>query len=229
MRPTKDRAYRCFSYNTYMMQDNGQSSDGPTDQVGFWWSDCYGEATRMYYYGLGAVPEWAPPDENHLLRSSSVVKFITYTNGGVNYTTWAAASTEVFRLSSVPGDVLADGISLPRRADLAQPGWTYDTNSRACFARATTARRRFKWSTRHRSKAAQPKPFPPARRGGTAPLLADEFHWFCARIHDQSAPTNWLTLTAAPAVVNGQFTITTTISAPGVFLPTQETLTFTPV
>ena len=125
----KDRAYRCFSYNTYMMQTNGQSSDGPTDTVGYWWSDCYGEATRMYYYGMAAVPEWAPPGENHLLRSSSVVKSITYTNDGVSYTTWDPASTEVFRLSSVPGDVLANGIPLPRRADLAQPGWTYDANS----------------------------------------------------------------------------------------------------
>ena len=94
----KDRAYRCLSYNTYMMQSNGQSSDGPTDTVGYWWSDCYGEATRMYYYGMAAVPEWAPPGENHLLRSSSVVKSITYTNSGVSYTTWDPASTEVFRL-----------------------------------------------------------------------------------------------------------------------------------
>ena len=83
----------------------------------------------MYYYGMAAVPEWAPPGENHLLRSSSVVKSITYTNSGVSYTTWDPASTEVFRLSSVPGEVLANGIPLPRRADLAQPGWTYDENS----------------------------------------------------------------------------------------------------
>jgi len=29
IRPIKDRAYRCLSYNTYMMQDNGQSSMVP--------------------------------------------------------------------------------------------------------------------------------------------------------------------------------------------------------
>ena len=125
----KDRAYRCFAYNTYMMQTNGQSSDGPTEGVGYWWSDCYGEATRMYYYGMAAVPEWAPPNENHLLRSSSVVISIAYTNSGVSYTTWDATSTELFRLSSVPTNVLANGTPLARRTDLAQQGWTYDANS----------------------------------------------------------------------------------------------------
>jgi hypothetical protein len=125
----KDRAYRCLVYNTYMMQTNGQSSDGPTEGVGYWWSDCYGEATRMYYYAMAAVPEWAPPNENHLLRSSSVVKSIAYTNKSITYTTWDSASTELFRLSSVPTNVLASGAPLPRRLDLTQPGWTYDENS----------------------------------------------------------------------------------------------------
>ena len=122
----KDRAYRCFAYNTYMMQTNGQSSDGPTDGVGFWWSDCYGEATRMYYYGLAAVPEWAPPDENHLLRSSSVVKAIAYTNSSITYTTWDSAATELFRLASVPTNVLAGGVALPQLTTLTNQGWTYD-------------------------------------------------------------------------------------------------------
>jgi hypothetical protein len=122
----KDRAYRCLAYNTYMMQANGQSSDGPTDTVGFWWSDCYGEAPRMYYYAMGAVPEWAPPNENHLLRSSSVVKAIAYTSASITYTTWDSASTEVFRLSSVPTNVFASGVALPQLTALANQGWTYD-------------------------------------------------------------------------------------------------------
>ncbi len=122
----KDRAYRCFAYNTYMMQTNGQSSDGPTDGVGFWWSDCYGEATRMYYYGMAAVPEWAPPDENHLLRSSSVVKAIAYTNANITYTIWDNAATELFRLASIPTNVLAGGVALPHLTTLTNQGWIFD-------------------------------------------------------------------------------------------------------
>lgn len=119
----KDRAYRCLVYNTYMMQTNGQSSDGPTGTVGYWWSDCYGEAPRMYYYALGAVPKWAPPNENHLVRSSSLVKSIAYTNASITYATWDSAATEVFRLSSVPTNVLADATALPQLTTLTN-GWS---------------------------------------------------------------------------------------------------------
>ena len=121
----KDKAYRCLSYNTYMMQDNGQSSDGPTDGVGYWWSDCYGEAPRMYYYALGAVPEWAPPDENHLLRSSSVVTSVTYATNAIQYTIFDDGSTETLRLTFTPAHVFVDGAALPQRSDLNQPGWVF--------------------------------------------------------------------------------------------------------
>ena len=122
----KDRAYRCFSYNTYMMQANGQSSDGPTSAVGYWWSDCYGEATRMYYYGMAAVPEWAPDDEDHLLHSSSVVTNIAYGSHDIVYETHDLAAVELLRLHHVPTQVLSGGVALPQRADLDQPGWTWD-------------------------------------------------------------------------------------------------------
>ena len=125
----KDRAYRCFSYNTYMMQSNGQSSDGPTDTVGFWWSDCYGEGPRMYYYGLAAVPEWAPPGENHLLRSSSVVKSVAYTSNSVSYTTFDDGSTETLRLAFAPNGVLVNGAALLERADLSQAGWVFTASN----------------------------------------------------------------------------------------------------
>ena len=125
----KDRAYRCLSYNTYMMQANGQSSDGPTDTVGYWWSDCYGEATRMYYYGLGAVPEWAPPDENHLLRSSSVVTLVNYATNAINYTTFDDGSTETLRIAFTPANVFVNGASLPQRSDLSQPGWVFTASN----------------------------------------------------------------------------------------------------
>lgn len=122
----KDKAYRCLVYNTYMMQNNGQSSDGPTSSVGYWWSDCYGEAPRMYYYGLAAVPEWAPPDENHLVQASSLVRSIQYGVDAIRYVTCDNAGTEVLRLAVPPTNVLSGGVPLPRRDDLEQAGWTYN-------------------------------------------------------------------------------------------------------
>ena len=125
----KDRAYRCLSYNTYMMQANGQSSDGPTEMVGYWWSDCYGEATRMYYYGLAAVPEWAPANENHLLHSSSVVTLVNYATNAINYTTFDDGSTETLRIAFTPANVFVNGASLPQRSDLSQPGWVFTASN----------------------------------------------------------------------------------------------------
>jgi hypothetical protein len=82
----KDRAYRGFNYNTYMMKSTGEASDGPTDNVGWWWGDTYAEGPRMYFYGLKAVPEWAPSKENHILFSDAVIRDVTFGSSSVTYT-----------------------------------------------------------------------------------------------------------------------------------------------
>ena len=46
----------------------------------------YGEGPRMFFYGFKAVPEWAPPSENHILYSKSVLKNVSYSPGLVRYT-----------------------------------------------------------------------------------------------------------------------------------------------
>jgi len=125
----RDRAFRCLSYNTYMMDENGQSSDGPTDEVGWWWSDCYGEAPRMYYYALAAVPEWSNPDESHLLYCSSAVTAITYTDSLIAWDTWDNSGQETLRLCAIPNEVLAGGVALPRRNSLDDQGWSFDSTS----------------------------------------------------------------------------------------------------
>jgi hypothetical protein len=125
----KDRAYRCFSYNTYLMQTNGQATDAANESVGYWWSDCYGEAPRMYYYGLAAIPEWAPPGENHLVYSSSAVTSIAYTSNSVSYATFDEASTETLRLAFTPASVWVNGTLLPERPDLGQAGWVFNASN----------------------------------------------------------------------------------------------------
>jgi hypothetical protein len=83
----------------------------------------------MYYYGLAAVPEWAPPGENHLLRSSSVVTSITYTSNSVSFTTFDEGSTETLRLTFTPVSVLVNGAILPERSDLSQAGWVFTASN----------------------------------------------------------------------------------------------------
>jgi hypothetical protein len=55
---------------------------------------------------------------------------VTYVAGEIAYTTGDAASTETFKLDFEPADVTVDGVVLPRRTDLAGPGWTYDPVNR---------------------------------------------------------------------------------------------------
>ena len=120
----KDRAYRGFNYSTYMMKENGESSDGPTDGVGYWWSDVYGEGPRMFFYGFMAVPEWAPPSENHILYSISVLKNVSYSPGRVQYTPTDGEGIEYLRLAFLPTDVTVNGVALSLRSDLNAEGYT---------------------------------------------------------------------------------------------------------
>ena len=49
---------------------------------------------------MAAAPELAPENQNHLLRTSSVVQSITYTAGQIAYTKFDADSTELFKLGA---------------------------------------------------------------------------------------------------------------------------------
>ena len=120
----KDIAYRSFNYNTYMMKSSGESSDGPTSSVGYWWSDAYGEAPRMYFHGFAGMPEYAPPGENHILYSKSVLITVSYASGSVRYTPADGAGTEYLRLAFFPGDITVNGVKLSLRTDLDAAGYT---------------------------------------------------------------------------------------------------------
>ncbi|PPK76119.1 hypothetical protein B0F87_104211 [Methylobacter tundripaludum] len=120
----KDKAYRGFNYSTYMMQSNGESSDGPTDNVGYWWSDVYGEGPRMFFYGFKAVPEWAPPRENHILYSKTVLKNVAYASASVRYTATDDQGTEYLRLAFLPNVVTVNGEALSLVIDLNAEGYT---------------------------------------------------------------------------------------------------------
>jgi len=93
-----------------------------------WFSDGHGDYIRHFLLAMGAVPEWAPAGENHIVHSTSVVRSVTYapTGDAVAYTTFDAGSRETLRLAFTPASVLAGGAALPQRADLAQQGWVFD-------------------------------------------------------------------------------------------------------
>jgi hypothetical protein len=105
-------AIKQLSWATYMVKSNGQNCY-PLD--GVWLTDGYGDYARHYLRAMGANPELAPDNSNHLLKSSSVVSNITYSDKSIKYTTFDAESSEVFRLVSKPKSVLIDGNKLKSR------------------------------------------------------------------------------------------------------------------
>ena len=120
----KERAYRFFNFATYMTYENGVVAVGPS-WPGSWFSDGYGDYIRHFMEGLGAVPEWAPAGENHLLRSTSVVQKISYQQDKIEYRTFDDSGAEVLRITARPKAVKVDGKPISQQRSLANDGWTW--------------------------------------------------------------------------------------------------------
>ena len=62
---------RNLIWATYMVDTDGKNRYYHDD---IWLTDGYGDYVRHYLRAMAAAPELAPPDQNHLLRTSSVVR-----------------------------------------------------------------------------------------------------------------------------------------------------------
>jgi hypothetical protein len=119
----KDEAFRSFTWASYACDANGVVKVGPDDNEGYWFSDGYGDYIRHFLRGLGAIPEWAPPHEARVLRTTSIVTSVARETGLLRWATADASSTDVVRLPSAPKSVKAGGVALEARTDLAQDGF----------------------------------------------------------------------------------------------------------
>ena len=119
----KQNAIRQLNWATYMVDYDGKNRY-PQDE--HWLTDGYGDYVRHFLRAMGALPELAPSDEEHILFSSSVVQEVEYKNRtGANYmsnpdnpelkniklryTTFDKKGTEKIRLLSKPSQILIDG------------------------------------------------------------------------------------------------------------------------
>uniref|UniRef100_UPI00321636E7 hypothetical protein n=1 Tax=uncultured Draconibacterium sp. TaxID=1573823 RepID=UPI00321636E7 len=121
----KDQTFRYLNTATYMTYDNGVVAVGP-DYLASWFSDGYSDYVRHFIDVLAAVPEWAPADENHMLRSSSVVQGIEYNKEKIQYSTYAAQSTQKFRLINKPSKIMAGDRKIKESSSLQNEGWTWE-------------------------------------------------------------------------------------------------------
>lgn len=94
-----------------------------------WFSDGYADYIRHIMSTFGSIPSAAPPDEDHILRSSSVISEVSYAEKDIRYQTLGAPSEEVLHLTFAPRKVEVDGRELERMAS-GKSGWSFDARTR---------------------------------------------------------------------------------------------------
>jgi hypothetical protein len=110
-RSRNDDAVRALNWATYMVDVDGKNRY-PRDFV--WLTDGYGDYVQHYLRAMAACPTLAPKGQNHLLRTSSVVRRINYGGLRVSYTVFDPMSRELLTVAFLPTHVKAGGIDLPR-------------------------------------------------------------------------------------------------------------------
>ncbi|HEX8548695.1 MAG TPA: hypothetical protein VF691_17155 [Cytophagaceae bacterium] len=120
----KEQALRHFNYATYAVEPSGAAWVGHT-WPGSWWSDGYADYIKHFFDGMAAVPEWAPDNEDHLIKSSSAVQKISYNDKSIAYKTFDTYSKAVLRLKRRPKKVIANGRLLKLTNNLNEEGWLW--------------------------------------------------------------------------------------------------------
>jgi len=93
----KDAAVRRLTWSTYWVDGDGKSRY-PRDDI--WLTDGYGDFVRHYLRAMASAPDLAPEDQNHLLRTSSVIRSIAYGRDEIRYDKFDPASQETFKLGA---------------------------------------------------------------------------------------------------------------------------------
>lgn len=93
----KEDAIRRLNWATYTVDTDGKNRYIRDD---VWLTDGYGDYVRHYLRAMAAAPELAPENQNHLLRTSSVVQSIGYGADRVTYTKFDAASDERLKMGA---------------------------------------------------------------------------------------------------------------------------------
>jgi hypothetical protein len=95
-----------------MVNDDGENSY-PNRGNETWMTDGYGDYVRHYLRAMQAFPELAPANQNHLLKTTSVIKSISYGKEKINYEVFDSSSVEILRLASKPKEIIINNEVLP--------------------------------------------------------------------------------------------------------------------
>jgi hypothetical protein len=126
----RELARRQLILQTYDAHENGVTEDNIDGGVivnGNWLNIAHPLPLRWLLRAIGWLPQELGADrENHLVRSSSVVRSVRYGKGEVEYETFDAPkeTVDVLRLAFAPTQVAVDGRKLKLRQDLRSNGFT---------------------------------------------------------------------------------------------------------
>jgi hypothetical protein len=99
----KSEAVRRLNWATYMVNEDGKNRYPGTN---IWLTDGYGDYIRHYLRSMAGSPDLAPDDQNHLLRTSSVTRNISYGQNAIIYMKFDERSQERFKLGAwEPGSI----------------------------------------------------------------------------------------------------------------------------
>lgn len=91
----KDAAIRRLNWATYTVAADGKNRYPRDDN---WLTDGYGDYIRHYLRAMASFPELVPDEQNHLLRTTSVIQNINYDGSIISYTKFDSVSTERSKL-----------------------------------------------------------------------------------------------------------------------------------
>jgi len=126
-----ERAFRSFNWASYGCREDGLVKTSIDEGTGYWFSDGYGDYMRHFLRGMASVPQWAPPNENHLLKSSSIVRSIKYEADKIVYRTFDTDSKELFKLVNQPLKIIAGGKELKTAKDIEHSNDCYTVQALA--------------------------------------------------------------------------------------------------
>lgn len=126
----REQAIRSFNWASYMANDDGTVTvgiDRPDYYNQCWFTDGYFDYVPHFIDGMASLPELAPADSDHMLRSTTVIQDISYQPYQISYRTADSDGIQKFRLTFQPVHILADGKPLAQQKTLgAGPGWVFD-------------------------------------------------------------------------------------------------------
>lgn len=130
----RDLAVRSLNWATYMACENGTVTvgvDHPDYYNQCWFTDGYFDYVPHFIDAMASIPELAPADSDHLLRSSTVIREINYQPYLIRYQTFDPQGSQLLKLTFEPTQVVCGDQPLPRHSIQAvQPGWHFDAQTR---------------------------------------------------------------------------------------------------